>query len=65
MSKIYDLYKIKGEYKNPKFKPWTAVDPEKELKTLLELIKSDNEIKGIEEMPTCVWKKLFLVIFLM
>ena len=50
MSKMNDLYKIEGEYKNPKFKPWTAVDPEKDLKTLLELIKSGNEIKGIEEI---------------
>ena len=49
-AKVNDLFKIEGEYKNPKFKPWTAVDPDKELKTLWELIKSDNEMKGIEEI---------------
>ena len=45
-----DLFKIEGEYKDPKFKPWTAVDPEKEFKTFWELIQSDYENKRIEEI---------------
>ena len=49
-AKVNDLFKIEGEYKNPKFKPWATVEPEKEFKTLWEEIKRDNEIKGIEEI---------------
>ena len=49
-AKVNALFKIEGEYKNPKFKPWTTVEPEKEFKTLWEQIKKDNEIKGIEEI---------------
>ena len=49
-AKANDLFKIEGEYKNPKLKPWTAVNPEKEFKTFWELIKSDNENKGIEKI---------------
>ena len=49
-AKVNDLFKIEGEYKNPKLKPWTTVEPEKEFKTLWEQIKRDNEIKGIEEI---------------
>ena len=49
-SQVNELFKIEGEYKNPKFRPWTVEEPEKELKTLWELIKSDNKTIGIEEI---------------
>ena len=45
-----DVFKIKGEYKNPKFKPWEVVDPKKESKTLWDMLEVDNKIKGIEEI---------------
>ena len=45
-----NLYKIKGEYKNPGFKPFAVVEPEKEIKTLWEILKKDNESKEIEEI---------------
>lgn len=45
-----DLFNIVGEYKNPKFKPWSTVEPEKDVKTLWELLKRDNTEKGIEEI---------------
>ena len=47
---VDDLLKIEGEYKNPNFKPWTVVEPEKEVKTLWDMLKSDNKVKGIEEI---------------
>ena len=47
---VDEMFKIEGEYKNPKFKPWTVVEPEKEFKTLWELIKTDNKTMGIEEI---------------
>ena len=47
---VNDLFKIEGEYKNPNTKPWSVVDPEKEFKILWDMIKSDNKIKGIEEI---------------
>ena len=47
---VNETFKIEGEYKNPKFKPWTVVEPEKEFKTLWELIKTDNKTMGIEEI---------------
>ena len=28
------LFKITGEYKNPKFKPWNNVEPKKDLETI-------------------------------
>ena len=46
----HDLFKVKGEYKNPTFKPFATVEPQKEIKTLWENLKNDNEIKGIEEI---------------
>ena len=48
--KVNDMFKIEGEFKNPSFKPWTAVEPDKEFKTLWEQIKRDNDLKGIEEI---------------
>ena len=47
---VHDLFKVKGEYKNPTSKPFAIVEPEKELKTLWENIQNDNAIKGIEEI---------------
>jgi hypothetical protein len=32
------------------FKPWTVVEPDKEFKTLWELIKAENKTMGIEEI---------------
>ena len=49
-SKVNDLFKIEGEYKNPKFQPWTKVEPNVEVKTLWEKLTNDNKIKGIEEI---------------
>ena len=49
-AEVNDLFKVEGEYKNPKYKPWTTIDPGKEFKTLWESIKSDNETKGVEEI---------------
>ena len=46
----HNLFKVKGEYKNPTFKPFATVEPQKEIKPLWENIKHDNEIKGIEEI---------------
>ena len=45
-----DLIKIEGKFKNPKFKPWTKVNPEEEVKIMWEAIKNDSEMKGIEEI---------------
>ena len=45
-----DLFKIVGTYKNPKYTSWTVVEPGKEVKTLWEALKVDNEVKGIEEI---------------
>ena len=47
---VNDLVKIDGEYKNPSFKPWTVVEPEKESKALWDIIEKDNVLKGIEEI---------------
>ena len=47
---VNELFKIEGEYKDPKFKPWTTIEPEKHLKTLWDMLKEDNRIKGIEEI---------------
>ena len=44
------LYKIVGEYRNPKMKPWQKLDPAEDLKILWEMIKSDNKEKGIFEI---------------
>ena len=45
-----DLFKIIGEYRDPNFKPFSVVEPEKELKVLWEKIKTENEAKGIKEI---------------
>ena len=45
-----DLFKVVGKYKNPKFQPWSMVEPDKEVKHLWEALKEDNEKKGIEEI---------------
>ena len=42
-TKVNDLYHISGEYKNPKFKPWKKLDPEREVKILWE----ENDEKDI------------------
>ena len=44
------LFKIIGEYRDPKFKPFSVVEPEKEVKVLWEKIKTENETKGIKEI---------------
>ena len=48
--KIGDLFKIKGEYKNNKFKPWSKIEPENEIKVLWSDINTVNNEKGIEEI---------------
>ena len=45
-----DLFKIVGKYKNPKFKPFSVVEPEKEIKVLWEIINAENKSKGIKEI---------------
>ena len=47
---VNELVKIDGKYKNPSFKPWTVVEPEKESKALWDIIEKDNVLKGIEEI---------------
>jgi hypothetical protein len=52
-----DLFKIVGEYKNPKFKPFSVVEPEKEIKVFWEMITNKNIAKGIKEIgegSTCL-----------
>ena len=44
------LFKIEGVFKNPNFKPWSSVDPNKEVKLLWEALEKDNKEKGIEEI---------------
>ena len=39
LSKICCYIKEVGEYKNPNFRPWSAVEPECQFKTLWELLK--------------------------
>ena len=45
-----NLFKIVGEYKNPKFKPWEVVEPKNDLKNMWEILKKENEKVGIEEI---------------
>ena len=47
---VNELVKIDGIYKNPSFKPWTVIEPEKESKVLWNIIEKDNVVKGIEEI---------------
>ena len=47
---VGDMFKILGEFKNPNFKPWNKVEPDKEVKTLWEELTSDNKSKRIEEI---------------
>ena len=47
---VDELFKIEGEYKDPKFKPWTNVEPEKHVKILWDMLEADNKAKGIEEI---------------
>ena len=44
------MFKIVGEYKDSKFRAWTTLDPENEVKFLWEKIKSDDKLKGIHEI---------------
>ena len=44
------LFQIKGEYRNPNFKPWDKVDPNADVKVLWEALEADNESKGIKEI---------------
>ena len=37
-----NLFKIKGEFKNPGFKPWETVEPKKELEILWDALKNEN-----------------------
>ena len=39
-----------GEYKNPKFKPFSVVEPEKEVKLLWDIICEENKKMGIKEI---------------
>ena len=47
---VNDLIKIDGVYRNPNFKPWSCLDPNKEVKLLWEALEKDNNEKGIEEI---------------
>ena len=47
---VGELVKIEGEFKNPKFKPWTKLDPEEEVKLMWEIMKDESDRKGIEEI---------------
>ena len=44
------MYYILGEYKTPNFKPFEKINPQEEVKALWEVIKKDNETKGIKEV---------------
>ena len=44
------VFQVKGEFKDPKFKPWSKLDPEKGVKILWETLKDDNSKRGIEEI---------------
>ena len=44
------MIKIEGEFKNPNLKPWTKLDPEKEVKLMWDIIKYESEKMGIEEI---------------
>ena len=44
------FFKIEGEYKNAKLKPWTKIEPNKVIKALWNDIKTVNDEKGIEEI---------------
>ena len=48
--KIGELLKIEGVYKNPKYEPWSQIDPREEVKIMWEAIKDDSNVKGIEEI---------------
>ena len=48
--KDINRFKIRGEYRNPSFKPWDKVDPNVDLKVLWDNLKVDNEAKGIKEI---------------
>ena len=47
---VNNLFKIEGVFKNPNFKPWSSIDPNKEVKLLWEALEKDNKEKGIEEI---------------
>ena len=45
---VDNMVKIEGVFKNPNIKPWTKLDPEKEVKLMWNLIKYESEKIGIE-----------------
>ena len=50
------LFQIKGEYKNPKFRPFETVEPNKDIKVLWEAIDKENrkhEMVEIGDGSTC------------
>ena len=47
---VDEIIKIEGEFKNPKIKPWTKINPEEEVKLMWEIINKESENKGIEEI---------------
>ena len=47
MCAIDDLVQIEGEFKNPKLKPWTHINPEEEVKIMWDVIKNERDMKGI------------------
>ena len=44
------LVQIEGEFKNPKLKPWTHINPEEEVKIMWDVIKNESDMKGIEDI---------------
>ena len=48
--RVNDLVKIDGEYKDPSFRPWSSVDPEKEVKVLWGKLEDSGKIMGLEEI---------------
>ena len=47
---VDELIKIEGEFKNPKFKPWTKINPVEEVNQMWDIIKNESNKKGIEEI---------------
>ena len=45
-----ELVRTVGEYKDPKFRPWSVIEPEKECKALWERIETANKAIGIKEV---------------
>ena len=45
-----NLFKIVGQFKNPKFKPWEVVEPMRDLEAMWDFLKKENAKIEIEEI---------------